>query len=56
MRFISWVFSVSVMLLFLGVGAGFLLFNHYSQNLPDFSVLKEYEPPILSRVYAGDGR
>ncbi len=32
------------------------MINHYSQGLPDYSQLKEYEPPIVSRIYAGDGR
>jgi penicillin-binding protein 1A len=27
-----------------------------SQDLPDYSQLAEYEPPITSRVHAGDGR
>ncbi|MBI3419353.1 MAG: penicillin-binding protein 1A [Proteobacteria bacterium] len=56
MRFISWIFSVSVLLLIAGIGSGFWVLHQYSQNLPDFKVLKDYEPPILSRVYAGDGR
>ncbi len=56
MRFLSWVFSIGVLLLIAGIGSGFWVLNQYSQNLPDFKVLKDYEPPILSRVYAGDGR
>ena len=28
----------------------------YSQNLPDFSQLKDYRPPVVTRVHAGDGR
>ncbi|HVY12145.1 MAG TPA: penicillin-binding protein 1A [Alphaproteobacteria bacterium] len=56
MRFISWAFSIGVLLLIAGIGSGFWVLHQYSQNLPDFQVLKNYEPPILSRVYAGDGR
>ena len=40
----------------LGIGTGFYILHQFSQNLPDFQVLKNYEPAILSRVYAGDGR
>ncbi|MBY0427880.1 MAG: transglycosylase domain-containing protein, partial [Alphaproteobacteria bacterium] len=40
----------------LGIGTGFYVLHQFSQNLPDFQVLKNYEPAILSRVYAGDGR
>jgi penicillin-binding protein 1A len=56
MRFLSWLFSIGVLMLIAGIGSGFWIFHQYSQNLPDFKVLKDYEPPILSRVYAGDGR
>ena len=28
----------------------------YSQNLPDHESLKNYDPPVVSRVYAWDGR
>ncbi len=56
MRFISWAFSIGALLLIAGVGSGFWLLHQYSQNLPDFARLKDYQPPILSRVYAGDGR
>jgi penicillin-binding protein 1A len=28
----------------------------YGQNLPDFSQLKDYRPPVVTRVHAGDGR
>ncbi|MFK7839917.1 MAG: penicillin-binding protein 1A [Bdellovibrionales bacterium] len=30
--------------------------NHYGSDLPDYEQLKTYEPPIVSRLYAGDGR
>ena len=30
--------------------------NHYGQDLPDYAQLKNYEPPIVTRLYAGDGR
>tara|TARA_B100000989_G_scaffold110577_1_gene81109 strand:- start:159 stop:2573 length:2415 start_codon:yes stop_codon:yes gene_type:complete len=31
------------------------LFWSYGQNLPDYSQLSKYEPPVVSRVYASDG-
>lgn len=33
-----------------------LVVSHYSKDLPDYSQLKTYEPPIVTRIYAGDGR
>ncbi|MGH1375307.1 MAG: penicillin-binding protein 1A [Alphaproteobacteria bacterium] len=29
--------------------------NFYGQDLPDYSQLRNYEPPIVTRLYAGDG-
>ena len=31
------------------------VFWSYGQNLPDYSQLSKYEPPVVSRVYASDG-
>ncbi len=36
-------------------GIGFL-FWHYGKDLPDYSQLAEYQPPMVTRVHAGDGR
>lgn len=45
---------------FLGIIAGIFLIvfviSYYSQDLPDHTELKNYEPPIVTRIYAGDGR
>ena len=44
----------------LGLIAGLILIvgviNHYGSDLPDYEQLKTYEPPIVTRLYAGDGR
>lgn len=40
----------------LAVGAGVGLYIYYlSQQLPDYQALQSYEPPITTRVHAGDG-
>lgn len=33
----------------------FYVLNYYGDDLPDYSQLKNYEPPIVTRLYAGDG-
>ncbi|MCD8526068.1 MAG: penicillin-binding protein 1A [Alphaproteobacteria bacterium] len=38
-----------------GVGGVFLL-DHYSKDLPEYTQLRDYKPPVLTRLYAGDGR
>lgn len=56
MRFLSALFSFAILLLLSGAFAVFLLFKHYSADLPDYTYLKDYHPPILTRLYADDGR
>lgn len=36
--------------------AGYALYQHYANDLPDHERLRDYQPPVMSRVYAGDGR
>ena len=31
------------------------VFYHFSRGLPDYRQLAEYKPPVMTRVYAGDG-
>lgn len=40
----------------IGIGAAFAVFIHYGKGLPDYRQLADYEPPIMTRVHAGDGR
>ncbi|NDG05027.1 MAG: penicillin-binding protein, partial [Alphaproteobacteria bacterium] len=56
MRFLAWLFSLAALLLVVGLVAGFAAYTYVSRDLPDYSKLKDYQPPVLSRIYAGDGR
>ena len=49
---------LSVLLLFVVVAAGGAAFaiHHFSQGLPEYSQLADYQPPTVTRVHAGDGR
>ena len=29
---------------------------YFSIDLPDYKILKNYKPPVLSRVYSGEGQ
>ncbi|MEQ9449873.1 MAG: transglycosylase domain-containing protein, partial [Rhodospirillaceae bacterium] len=42
--------------IFIAGAAAILLFNHFSDGLPDYRQLATYDPPVMTRVYAGDGR
>jgi len=48
--------SLLLILCLAGGGAATLLFYHYGRGLPDYHQLADYEPPIATRVLAGDGR
>ena len=60
MRFLYYtfltLFSLGMLGLMAGVAAGVYAISYYGRDLPDYSALKSYNPPVLTRVYAGDGR
>lgn len=56
MRFIASLFSFLSVALILLVAVGIGALVYFSRDLPDYTVLKNYHPSILSRIYAGDGR
>lgn len=39
-----------------GSGTAYFLWRHFSANLPSVEGLKDYQPPEMSRVFAGNGR
>lgn len=54
-KIIGAVLASGVLLSLLAVGAfGVYLFS-LSQDLPDYEVLAEYQPPVTTRVYGNDG-
>lgn len=56
LRVLVITFSVFFLLAVAGVGAVGYAFWHYGRGLPDYRQLAEYEPPVTTRLYAGDGR
>jgi penicillin-binding protein 1A len=55
-RFLGFLFAAGS-LVFLVVVAGVAgLLYHYNQDLPDYSTLEKYEPPVMTRVHAADGQ
>jgi penicillin-binding protein 1A len=48
--------AVVVLAVLGGGGAGYVLYTRVSAGLPDVNGLRNYQPPVMSRVYAGDGR
>ena len=50
------LFAVVLVLALAGAGGGIFVFSHYGRDLPQYDQLKDYEPPTVTRVHAGDGR
>ena len=55
-RLISWLFALATAGAVIGGVAAVLVIWHVSRDLPDHAQLKDYEPAVMSRVHAGDGR
>src|SRR5271155_2356434 len=55
LRFLGFLFAAGTILFLVGVGALAGVLWHFSNDLPDYSQLKDYEPPVMTRVHAADG-
>ena len=54
-RLIGYIFGLGAVLAILVAGAVFLFVKDMAKDLPDYEVLNAYEPPVTTRIYAGDG-
>src|ERR1051326_332984 len=55
LRFLGFLFAAGTILFVVGVAATAGLLWHFSKDLPDYSQLQDYEPPVVTRVHAADG-
>jgi len=55
LRFFGFLFAAGTIVFVVGVTAAAGLLWHFSKDLPDYSQLQDYEPPIMTRVHAADG-
>jgi penicillin-binding protein 1A len=54
-RFMGFLFTIGTVVFLVGGAAVAGLIWHYSRDLPDYSQLQDYEPPVMTRVHASDG-
>ena len=53
---ILWATGIMALLaVVLGGGGTIYVLMRYGQDLPDFKQLADYEPPVITRIHAGDG-
>jgi len=56
LAFLNWVFAIGVLMFIGGAAVAAYVLWDVSQDLPDYEVLAEYEPPVMTRIHANDGR
>src|SRR5438270_10009479 len=54
-RFFGFLFAAGTVVFLVGIAAAAALFWHFSKDLPDYSQLQDYEPPVTTRIHASDG-
>ena len=55
-RFIRFLFVCAIVLAIAGCGFVGITIWYFGRDLPDYQQLAHYQPPITTRVHAGDGR
>jgi len=55
LRFMGFLFAAGTIIFLVAVAAAAGMIWHYSKDLPDYSQLQDYEPPVMTRVHAADG-
>ena len=52
---IKGLFAAGLFIAFILIVFGMFVFKRYSENLPDYEQLKNYNPMITTRIYSSDG-
>jgi penicillin-binding protein 1A len=54
-RLIGWLFGFAAVVLICTIGVAAAYLDGITKDLPDYTVLKDYQPPVTTRVHAADG-
>ncbi|MGO9771972.1 MAG: penicillin-binding protein, partial [Roseiarcus sp.] len=54
-RFLGFVFATGAIVFVVAAAIAAGVIWKFEQDLPDYSQLKNYEPPVMTRVHAADG-
>ncbi|WP_181707040.1 penicillin-binding protein 1A [Chthonobacter rhizosphaerae] len=55
-RFFGWLFAIGAFMLLLVAGGVAVYLAAMNEDLPDYTQLKKYEPPVMTRIHASDGQ
>ena len=56
MRLLRYLFGLVLLVGLAGVGFVALTLWYFNRDLPDYTQLGDYQPPVVTRIQAGDGR
>jgi penicillin-binding protein 1A len=54
-RFLGFLFATGAIVFIIVAAVAAVIIFKFEQDLPDYSHLKNYEPPVMTRVHAADG-
>ncbi|TYC58560.1 penicillin-binding protein 1A [Rhodobacterales bacterium] len=54
-KFFGYIFGIGAALALVIAAGVWMYLQHVSDGLPDYTALKNYEPPVMTRVHAADG-
>ena len=55
LRFFGFLFAAGTIVFIVAIAGVAGLLWHFSKDLPDYTQLQNYEPPVMTRVHAADG-
>jgi penicillin-binding protein 1A len=55
-RVVGGLLAIGLLVALIGGAGGYFAWHRFSADLPDVDGLRNYRPPVMSRVYAGDAR
>src|ERR1700735_949641 len=55
LRFFVFLFAAGTIVFIVAIAGVAGLLWHFSKDLPDYTQLQNYEPPVMTRVHAADG-
>jgi len=54
-KFFGYLFGIGAAMFFIVAAGVWIYLERLSEDLPDYTALKNYEPPVMTRVHASDG-
>ena len=55
LRLLGWIFGFGMFAALAGIAVAAVYLTNVAAGLPDYTVLKDYQPPVTTRVHAADG-